>query len=150
DRPTEGQCLSPTYDVGGLHVPHRASRLASMHSRDRGRSLDKRCRRQTTPRLSHRTVGGSRSTLATDVESVKLLLLAPPRAFPPLRPARLDAALQHRVLRLDGLVARLDRMRMDSGIHPDRVARARLDAQAAHDAAQLVDLEDRGRLLDPL
>jgi len=35
--------------VGGLHIFHRASRRAGVHSQNRGRSLDSYCRRQIRP-----------------------------------------------------------------------------------------------------
>src|SRR2546426_9965936 len=40
------------------------------------------------------------------------------------------------------------RRRVGSGVHPDGVLRAGLDAEAADDAAQLVDLEAHRELLD--
>src|SRR5215469_6716486 len=42
---------------------------------------------------------------------------------------------------VDELVARVVRHRVHPGVHPDGVARARLDAVAAEDAPQLVDDE---------
>ena len=44
--------------------------------------------------------------------------------------------------------ARVRRRRVLAGVHPDRVLRAGLDAEAAHDAAQLVDHELDRVLLD--
>ena len=48
-------------------------------------------------------------------------------------------------MRVDAAVGRLG---VVERVHADGVARAGLDAQAAHHAAQLVDLEDRRALLD--
>src|SRR5690554_4747540 len=73
----------------------------------------------------------------------------PPGALAALHRDRARAAPEHRVLGLDRVRALLDRARVLAGVHADRVARAGLDAQPAHDAAQLVDLEHRRALLDP-
>src|SRR5262249_10571739 len=72
------------------------------------------------------------------------------RAFAALLRDRANAAAHHRVFGLDRVGALLDRQRVHAGIHANRVARARLDAQTAGDAAQLVDLEHRRALLDRL
>ena len=75
--------------------------------------------------------------------------VAPVRAFAALLGDRLDAARHHRSPWSRSRCARSSTgLACIAGVHPDRVARARLDAQAAHDAAQLVDLEDRRALLD--
>src|SRR5690349_3702793 len=44
--------LSPTIYVGGLHVIHRASRRAGVHSRIRGRSLDRNVGDRFAPGLA--------------------------------------------------------------------------------------------------
>src|SRR5687768_11413896 len=76
--------------------------------------------------------------------------LTPVRAFAALLRSRLDPAREHRLERLDTVRAIFDRGRVHAGVHANRIARARLDTQAAHDAAQLVDLEHRRLLLDAL
>src|SRR5687768_13412456 len=48
------------------------------------------------------------------------------------------------VLLVDELIARVVRHRVDSGVHADGVTRARLDAEPAEDAPQLVDDELHG------
>src|SRR5688572_1716131 len=65
---------------------------------------------------------------------------APVRTFAALDGRRTNAARHHRLERLDPLCAILDGTRVLAGVHANRVARARFDAEAADDAAQLVDL----------
>src|SRR5437868_12677497 len=77
-------------------------------------------------------------------------MLAPVRPFTTLPRNRADPTRHHRFLALDRIGAVLDRPGVLAGVHPDRIARASLDAQAAHNAAQLIDLEHRRPLLDPL
>src|SRR4030065_751924 len=56
--------------------------------------------------------------------------------------------LQQPVDRVDELLPRVLRGSEPSGVHPDRVARARLHAQAAEDAPEHVDVEPHRVLLD--
>jgi hypothetical protein len=59
------------------------------------------------------------------------------------------AAREHRLFGLDGVSAELDWFGMQPGVHANGVARARFDAEATEDAAQLVDDESNWVALAP-
>src|SRR5215211_2773804 len=79
-----------------------------------------------------------------------LLALAPARTLAALHGGRGDTARQQRLAILDRVAALVDRAGVGAGVHPDGVARAGLDAEPTDHAAELVDLEARGALLDAL
>src|SRR5688572_15696665 len=51
------------------------------------------------------------------------------------------AELQQQIFRVDELIARIVRRRVDPSVHADRVAGASFDAESTEDAAELVDHE---------
>src|SRR3990172_8972123 len=79
-------------------------------------------------------------------------MIAPPTAMAPKTMKRAGSMgllfLQQHVDGIDELLPRVLRGSEPSGVHPDRVARARLHAQAAEDAPEHVDVEPHRVLLD--
>src|SRR4051812_5292156 len=75
-------------------------------------------------------------------------LLAPERAHAALDGGGVDPAGEQLLLVEDRVRAAVDRLGVLEGVHADGVAGAGLGAQPAHHAAELVDLEDLGPLLD--
>src|SRR4030065_1519891 len=79
-------------------------------------------------------------------------MIAPPVAMAPKMMKRTGSMasllFQQHVDRVDELLPGVLRRRVPPGVHPDRVARARLHALPAEDAPEHVDVEPHGVLLD--